>query len=86
MDYCGDSVGIRVSEEQLLCWVILRHGTHWDTLGDAHPIGDLAAFDVQTGSPYSPLKLAWKALGYRNPKAQSDLRELISRAMPPKGE
>ena len=86
MDYCGDGIGIRLSEEQGRCWIIFKYGTRWDTYGDAHPLGDLLACDLQTESPYSPLRLAWTVLSCQNPQGQSDLWELINRAKKPPAE
>jgi hypothetical protein len=81
LDYYGDGVGIRVSRDLRTCWAIgKRSQGRWIQYGDHHPIADLSAFDAQTGSPDSPLKLAWTVLGYQKPQAQSDLRELISAA------
>ena len=77
MDYCGDIIGIRVSEDQLLCWVIFKYGSQWDTVGDSSPVRDLAPFELQAGGPYSALRLAWTVLSHQNPHAKSELQELI---------
>jgi len=75
-------IGIRISDDENSCWVILRRDSEWHEWGNAHPIADLHYVDLQTGGNYSALRLAWELLGIKNPTAQQQLRAIAETSLP----
>ncbi len=74
MDYCGETIGIRVSDDRKQCCVIVNYSSGWKTLDSVYDISQLPYTDTYS-RPLSVLDFACEMLGLQNPAAREQLQE-----------
>jgi hypothetical protein len=81
MDFTAGRIGIRVSEDRKICWVIVREDSGWKVFGEAFQLREVPrASDSRIAGHESVLTLACKLLEIENPALTQLLRDLGSRS------
>jgi hypothetical protein len=81
MDYLGDHVGIRISENHKECWVMFKRTTGWVQSTHRYLVEEIPMVDNPT-KVLSSLDLACMILSDRNPEIRQQLREFTGKARP----
>jgi hypothetical protein len=84
MDYLAkqSKVGIRVSDDERLCWLLIEHDSKWEVAGDPSPVSNIPETDDRHGT-YSSLKLVCELLSWQNPPDREKLRDVVRRNSSP---